>query len=128
MIQPVSTLRIILTLLLAAASSSLGAQSREVVEIIAERFTFPPSKIEVEVGTMVEIHLRSEDTDHGFRLADGTNVIIPKRRHGEAVVEFEAESPGTYWFECSKLCGAGHHFMRGEIVVTPRPTDASLVR
>ena len=111
MIQPVSTLRIILTLLLAAASSSLGAQSREVV-----------------VGTMVEIHLRSEDTDHGFRLADGTNVIIPKRRHGEAVVEFEAESPGTYWFECSKLCGAGHHFMRGEIVVTPRPTDASLVR
>ena len=92
MIQPVSTLRIILTLLLAAASSSLGAQSREVVEIIAERFTFTPSKIEVEVGTMVEIHLRSEDTDHGFRLADGTNVIIPKRRHGEAVVEFEAES------------------------------------
>ena len=80
MIQPVSTRRIILTLLLAAASSSLGAQSREVVEIIAERFTFTPSKIEVEVGTMVEIHLRSEDTDHGFRLADGTNVIIPKRR------------------------------------------------
>tara|TARA_A100001037_G_scaffold255539_1_gene241203 strand:- start:121 stop:489 length:369 start_codon:yes stop_codon:yes gene_type:complete len=120
MIQSVHTRRIILTLLLVAASASLGAQTREVVEIIAERFTFTPSKIEVEVGTTVEIHLRSEDTDHGFRLADGPNVIIPKRRHGEAVVEFEAETPGTYRFECSKLCGAGHHFMTGEIVVTPR--------
>ena len=48
----------------------------------------------------------------------GRNVIIPKRRLGEAVVVFEADEPGTYRFECSKLCGAGHNFMKGEIIVT----------
>jgi heme/copper-type cytochrome/quinol oxidase subunit 2 len=94
------------------------AQERQVVQIVAERFTFTPSRIEVPVGTTVEIHIRSEDTNHGFHLVGGENVIIPKRRQGEAVVVFEADEPGTYRFECSKLCGAGHNFMRGEIIVT----------
>ena len=31
---------------------------------------------------------------------------------------FEADEPGEYRFECSKLCGAGHIFMKGEIIVT----------
>ncbi len=94
------------------------AQERQVVQMVAERFTFTPSRIEVAVGTTVEIHIRSEDTDHGFHIVGGRNVIIPKRRLGEAVVVFEADEPGTYRFECSKLCGAGHNFMKGEIVVT----------
>ena len=88
------------------------------VEMVAERFTFTPSRIVVQVGTTVEIHIRSEDTDHGFHIVGGRNVIIPKRRFGEAVVVFEADEVGEYRFECSKLCGAGHNFMRGEIIVT----------
>ena len=94
------------------------AQERQVVRIVAERFTFTPSRIEVPVGTTIEIHIRSEDTNHGFHIVGGRNVIIPKRRFGEAVVVFEADEPGTYRFECSKLCGAGHNFMKGEIIVT----------
>ena len=99
------------------------AQERQVVQIVAERFTFTPSRIEVAVGTTVEIHIRSEDTDHGFHIVGGRNVIIPKRRQGEAVVVFEADEPGTYRFECSKLCGAGHNFMKGEIIVTAPDED-----
>ena len=107
-------------LALLATATVVSAQERQVVEMVAERFTFTPSRLVVPVGTTVEIHIRSEDTDHGFHLVDGVNVIIPKRRHGEAVVVFEAETPGEYRFECSKLCGAGHNFMRGEIIVTAR--------
>ena len=99
------------------------AQERHVVQMVAERFTFTPSRIVVPVGTMVEIHIRSEDTDHGFHIVGGRNVIIPKRRLGEAVVVFEADEPGEYRFECSKLCGAGHNFMRGEIIVTAALDD-----
>ena len=99
------------------------AQERQVVQIVAERFTFTPSRIEVPVGTTVEIHIRSEDTNHGFHIVGGPNVIVPKRRQGEAVVVFEADEPGTYRFECSKLCGAGHNFMRGEIIVTAADGD-----
>ena len=108
---------------LCALSVNVVAQDRQVVQIVAERFTFTPSRIEVPVGTTVEIHVRSEDTDHGFHIVGGHNVIIPKRRLGEAVVVFEADEPGTYRFECSKLCGAGHNFMKGEIVVTAVDDD-----
>ena len=101
-----------------ALTGDAAAQERQVVEMVAERFTFTPSRIEVPVGTTVEIHIRSEDTDHGFHIVGEGNVIVPKRRHGEAVVVFEATEPGEYRFECSKLCGAGHNFMSGEIIVT----------
>ena len=111
---------------LLALTGNAVAQERQVVRIVAERFTFTPSRIEVAVGTTVEIHIRSEDTDHGFHIVGGRNVIIPKRRQGEAVVVFEADEPGTYRFECSKLCGAGHNFMKGEIIVTaPDAADAA---
>ena len=106
----------------AAAIGGHGASVRQdtkVVEIAAERFSFTPSEIKVKVGTRLEFHLRSDDTDHGFRII-GTevNVRIPKRGKGAVTVTFEPRQPGRYTFECSKLCGAGHSFMRGIIVVT----------
>ena len=103
--------------LLSLVGDTAVAQERQMVQMVAERFTFTPSRIVVQVGTTVEIHIRSEATDHGFHIVGGRNVIIPKRRFGEAVVVFEADEVGEYRFECSKLCGAGHNFMQGEIVV-----------
>lgn len=103
---------------LAPGSDRAGAQERHVVEIVAERFTFTPSEIRVPVGTTLELRVSSDDTMHGFRIV-GKNVdlAVPKRRQGEAVVLFEANEVGRFRFECSRLCGAGHNFMQGEIVV-----------
>ncbi|HSC28935.1 MAG TPA: cupredoxin domain-containing protein [Vicinamibacterales bacterium] len=100
--------------------SAAAAQAEtRVVEISAERFSFTPSQIRVTAGGRLEIRLRSDDTDHGFRILDtDINVIIPKRGKGTATVTLEALKPGRYTFECSKLCGAGHSFMRGVIIVT----------
>ena len=88
------------------------------ISIEAERFSFSPSRIKVEPGEEIEIRLRSADTSHGFKI-EGTdiNVEIPKRGKGEAVVRYKPLTAGRYKFECSRMCGAGHHFMRGEIVV-----------
>jgi cytochrome c oxidase subunit II len=96
---------------------------KKVVHVVAERFSFSPSHITVEPGTVVEIRLTSEDTAHGFRIAgpNGVDVTIPKRGRGEIVVPFEARAPGDYVFECSRMCGAGHSFMRGRIRVKARP-------
>ena len=109
-------------LALAAESGSPAVgQGRQVVEIVAERFTFTPSEIRVPVGTTLELRVRSDDTMHGFRIVGAkVNVAVPKRRQGEAVVLFDATEVGRYRFECSRLCGAGHNFMRGEIVVVDR--------
>ena len=98
-------------------SRSFG-QERQVVSILAERFTFSPSEIRVPAGVTLELRVRSNDTMHGFRIVGkGVNIAVPKRRQGEAVVLFDAVRPGRYRFECSRLCGAGHNFMQGEIVV-----------
>jgi cytochrome c oxidase subunit 2 len=102
---------------LASASRTLAAQSN-VVDIVAERFSFQPSQLRIKAGVPVEIRLRSDDTDHGFRILDTEiNARIPKRGKGSTTVTFQAPSPGRYIFECSHVCGAGHAFMRGVIIV-----------
>ena len=105
-------------ILILAFSNPTYVQERRVVRIVAERFSFTPSQITVPIGTTLELRVRSEDTAHGFRIVGGdVNVAVPKRRQGEAVVVFEATEVGRYRFECSRLCGAGHNFMRGAIIV-----------
>jgi len=106
--------------LAASTGASLATalqQKPQVVEIFVERFSFTPSEFKVKAGAPVEIRLRSDDTDHGFRIV-GTdiNVAIPKRGKGVATVTFVPPEPGRYVFECSKLCGAGHGFMRGTLI------------
>ena len=95
-----------------------GDTPRQIIEISAERFTFTPSEIKVKAGTMLEIRLRSDDTAHGFRIV-GTDVDLelPKRGRGVATAMFTPKA-GRYTFECSRLCGAGHEFMRGIIVAS----------
>jgi cytochrome c oxidase subunit 2 len=97
-------------------------------DIVAERFVFSPSEVVVVEGTLVELRLTSEDTAHGFRLVGpgDIDVEIPKRGRGDVRVMFEASRPGEYRFECSRICGAGHDFMRGTIRVTPRPIVAGV--
>ena len=100
-----------------------AAAARRLVRMSAERFLFTPSEISVEEGTVLEIHLTSDDTDHGFRIIGSSiDVSIPKRNRGEAVAVFAATTPGDYTFECSHMCGAGHGFMRGRIRVKARPS------
>jgi cytochrome c oxidase subunit 2 len=100
------------------AQAAASQQSKVRVDIVAERFRFTPDQIRVRLGATVEFHLESDDTDHGFRIV-GTDVdrIIPKRGRGAIDVPFTPEHAGRYTFECSKLCGAGHEFMHGELIV-----------
>ena len=96
-----------------------GSQTqRRVVRVSAERFAFTPSRIVVDAGEEIEMRVSSDDTAHGFRIAGtSVNVVIPKRGRGEVSVSFRAPEPGRYVFECTRMCGAGHHFMRGELLV-----------
>ncbi len=100
-----------------AAMAARQSQAAQVVDISVERFSFTPSEFKVKAGQPVEIRLRSDDTDHGFRILDTeVNVTVPKRGKGVVTVVFEPPKPGRYTFECSKLCGAGHSFMRGTLI------------
>jgi cytochrome c oxidase subunit 2 len=97
-----------------------NADNRKVqkASVLAERFNFTPSRIKVKEGTLLEITLSSDDTFHGFRIPSANiNLIIPARGRGSVKVDFEAKEKGSYPFECSRPCGAGHTMMRGVIIV-----------
>jgi cytochrome c oxidase subunit 2 len=88
------------------------------VNVVAERFNFTPSQIKVQQGTLLEITLTSDDTFHGFRIASmQINQVIPARGRGSVKVLFDAKQKGSFAFECSRPCGAGHTMMRGVIIV-----------
>ena len=96
----------------------LKTQDVKIVRVSAERFAFTPSEITVDKGTVIEFHLTSEDTDHGFRIIDtDVSVRIPKRRRGETVVKYTADTVGRFIIECTRPCGAGHTAMRATLVV-----------
>jgi cytochrome c oxidase subunit 2 len=87
------------------------------IELLASRYVFEPSLIEVRVGETVEIVARSKDTDHGLAIeAFGVKLRIPKG--GAPVsVRFVPSRAGRYPFACSEYCGSGHKRMKGVLVV-----------
>jgi cytochrome c oxidase subunit 2 len=90
-----------------------------VIEITAARFEFWPSEIRVREGEAVQLRISSEDTLHGFRIVGGVlNLAVPKRGRGEAVAMLPPLRAGRYTIECSRMCGAGHNFMRATLVVS----------
>jgi len=112
-----TSMAIVLALLMTGANAGSQTQ-RRVVRVSAERFAFTPSQIVVDAGEEIEMRVSSDDTAHGFRITGtSVNVVIPKRGRGEVSVTFRAPEPGRYVFECTRMCGAGHHFMRGELLV-----------
>ena len=91
-----------------------------VVEVTAQRFEFWPSEIRATQDEVLELRIRSDDTMHGFRIIGaGVSVLVPKRGKGAAVASFTASRPGRYTIECSRMCGAGHNFMRATLIVEP---------
>lgn len=114
-------------LCLSVGAAALQAPERRVIRITAERFSFTPSEIVVDVGEEVELRIASDDTIHGFRIAgQAVNLVIPKRGKGEVSATFRATEAGRHTFECTRMCGAGHNFMRGELVVRRRPAGSSV--
>ena len=118
MVVLMKTLKALLLAGLVFGQEPADRKPDRVVSLLAERFTYNPSRINVKRGELVEFVLESDDTDHGFKiLTAGIDVAIPPAGKGEVRVRFIAREKGTYEFECSRACGAGHHLMRGAVIV-----------
>jgi cytochrome c oxidase subunit 2 len=88
-----------------------------IIEVIARKFEFEPSRIEVTEGDHVQLVVRSEDGVHGTTIKKfRVSKIVP--RGGEPVtIDFVATAPGTFPILCSEFCGDGHEDMTGTLVV-----------
>jgi cytochrome c oxidase subunit 2 len=113
-------------LLLGAAAMSnqqdpTAASAPKTIEVLAKRFTFEPSRIEVTEGERVRLVIKSGDGVHGIEIKKfKVNKKVP--RGGEAVtIEFVASAAGQYPILCSEYCGDGHEDMKGMLVVAAKP-------
>lgn len=91
------------------------------IDVVASRFAFEPSRIEVTEGERIRLLVRSADGVHGIEIKR-FRVNRPVPRGGKPVtIEFTAAAAGEYDILCSEYCGDGHETMAGTLVVQARP-------
>ena len=86
------------------------------VQIVASKFMYEPSTIQVTAGEPVRLVVRSKEGTHGFSIPKlKVDVLVPKT--GDAVtVEFTAPPAGHYEIACSEFCGSGHGQMKAALI------------
>ena len=102
-----------------AAAAQPASDTARTIEVTAEQFRFVPSWIEVVEGETVTLRIRSVDVVHGIAIP-GLGVSERVEPGPPVDVEFVADTPGQYPFDCSIMCGAGHATMTGVITVLSR--------
>ena len=116
-------------------STRANKQDVQVIEITAKKYEYSNSPIHVKAGTKVQLKITAIDHDHGFKIGnvpdgassnDKAGLVFTSEQEcwqlkkGETtMIEFVAQTPGTYSFKCCHTCGLGHKGMKGQIIVEP---------
>src|SRR5262245_56064400 len=123
----VSAFLISLALALAPRSSAQQEPTEpeaKTFEVVARRFAFEPSTIEVTEGDRVRLVVRSADGPHGVEIKEfRVKKAVPRAKPGDSpvTIEFVASKPGSFRILCSEYCGNGHDDMTGTLVVQAKP-------
>jgi cytochrome c oxidase subunit 2 len=91
-----------------------------VVEVVAKKFAFEPSRIEVAEGETVRLMVRSADSVHGVGIKKFKVSEEVPRGGTPIMIEFTATAVGEFEILCSEYCGKGHEEMAATLVVKAR--------
>jgi cytochrome c oxidase subunit 2 len=126
-LESIQRVSIVALLTLVFASGAVARQQSapaggepKVFEVVARRFAFEPSTIEVVEGDRVRLLVRSADGPHGVEIkAFKVKKAVPRAKPGDApiTIDFVAASAGEFPILCSEWCGNGHEDMTGTLVV-----------
>jgi cytochrome c oxidase subunit II len=112
-------------LLLGAAAMSnqqdpAAASAPRVINVVVQRFSFEPPRIEVTEGERIKLVVTSGDGVHGVEIKK-FKVTKKVPRGGDPVtIEFVATVAGEFPIMCSEYCGEGHEEMKGMLVVAAK--------
>ena len=97
-----------------------AASAPRVINVLAKRFSFEPSRIEVAEGERIKLVVSSGDGVHGVEIKK-FKVTKKVPRGGDPVaIEFVASVAGEFPIMCSEYCGEGHEDMKGMLVVAAK--------
>lgn len=105
---------------LVAQKGSEPAAAPKVIEVIARKFEFEPSRIEVVEGDHIRLIVRSSDGVHGVAIKKFKVSTLVPRGGKEVTIDFVASAAGTFPILCSEFCGDGHEDMTGMLVVSAK--------
>ena len=95
-----------------------GAQtSEQVIRVVAKRFDFTPSTIQLRKGVPAVLEFTTLDVPMGFNLPEfklRTDIVPGK----VATLQLTPEKTGSFTFLCDVFCGTGHEDMSGTLVVS----------
>jgi cytochrome c oxidase subunit 2 len=94
------------------------APGRYEAHVVAKTWSFKPSRIKVEKGSVIDFYVTSKDIVHGF-LIDRTNVNLMAIPGAVNYAQVRFDEAGTHQILCHEFCRAGHDNMTGSIEVTP---------
>jgi len=113
--------------------ASAQDQQIQVVELTAKKYEYSQSSVHVKAGTKVQFKITAIDHDHGFKMSPvpdgaasgskpGLVFASPQdcwelKKGQTTVIEFLAQTPGTYSFRCCHFCGMGHKGMKSQLIV-----------
>ena len=86
-------------------------------DVSAKKYDFTPASIEVPANTLLKIHLKAIDKEHGFEIKGIKDSCVKFSPSEPATIEFYADKTGEFEFACCKYCGFGHGKMKGKLVV-----------
>lgn len=96
--------------------TKVGEKEYEAV-MLAQAFTYTPSKMSVPKGSTVHFKVTSTDVVHGFEIpATNVNMMITPGYVSE--ISYTFDKPGKYLILCNEYCGAGHQVMAVTLEVT----------
>lgn len=87
------------------------------VTISAKKYEYNPGSVEVPINTLVRIHLKALDREHGFEMKSIKDSCVKFKPDEPVILEYYADKAGKFEFTCCKFCGFGHKEMKGEIIV-----------
>ena len=98
--------------------TSVGADGKVVVRLIAQQYSFQPACLLVPAGIPVTFRGTSTDAVHGFVVAyTNANVMLVPGFVATFTTTFS--KPGEHAMPCHEYCGSGHEGMWARVQVIP---------
>jgi cytochrome c oxidase subunit II len=116
--------RTALAALLLLVSAVVSARAQEAGEqrsftVVARKYAFSPTRIEVDQNDLVKITLSSPDIAHSFTI-DAYRIAKRVGAGKTVTFEFRADQPGTFKIYCNLKRDERCKEMQAELVVHPK--------
>ena len=98
--------------------TSVDANGKVMVRLIAQQYSFEPQCLVVPAGVPVTFRATSADAIHGF-VVDKTNANVMLIPGFVATFTATFKEPGERLMPCHEYCGTGHEAMWGRVQVLP---------